>query len=50
MTPCRRETFGLTAHTPKKHLQRIFQKTGYRRQIDLVRAIIANPALTREGK
>jgi DNA-binding CsgD family transcriptional regulator len=41
---------GLSAHTPKKHLQRIFQKTGYRRQIDLVRAIIANPALSRDGK
>jgi len=41
---------GLTEYTPKKHLQRIFQKTGHHRQIDLIRAIIANPALTREGK
>jgi DNA-binding CsgD family transcriptional regulator len=36
------ETAEISPNTAKTHLRHIFEKTGHRRQIDLVRAILAN--------
>jgi hypothetical protein len=34
---------GLSVDTIKTHLQHVFEKTGYRRQADLVRALASDP-------
>ncbi|SRR6266404_5713003 len=40
---------GISINTAKRHLDHIFNKTGYRRQTDLIRAILGDPAFRLYG-